>query len=68
MDDLLFFGAWSANNCSCPRQCYQDLYIPYTETTQMEKKNANLGKLRIYYQVRTLCDLQNEMTSIRLSC
>lgn len=62
MDDLLFFGRWSANNCSCPRQCYQDLYIPYTETTQMDKNNANLGKLRIYYQV---CYLERDCSSVK---
>lgn len=51
MEQLLFFGKWSASECICPRQCNQIVYIPFTETTQMEKKNENLGKLRIYYQV-----------------
>ena len=52
-ESLLFYGMWSTNDCTCPRQCNQDLYIPYTETTQMEKVHDNLGKLRIYYQVAT---------------
>ena len=52
-ESLLFYGMWSTNDCTCSRQCNQDLYIPYTETTQMEKVHDNLGKLRIYYQVAT---------------
>ena len=52
-DQLLFYGLWSSNNCTkCIKQCKQDIYIPYTETTQMKPADDKLGKLRIYYQVR----------------
>jgi len=51
VDKLLFYGLWSSNNCTCLRQCDQDIYIPYTETTQMDKIYSRLGKMRIYYQV-----------------
>ena len=50
VDKLLFYGLWSSNNCTCLRQCDQDIYITYTETTQMDKVYARLGKMRIYYQ------------------
>ncbi len=50
VDDLLFYGEWSENNCPCPRQCNQDFYITYAETNQMGKDQENKGKLRIFYQ------------------
>lgn len=53
VEQLLFYGRWSSNNCTCPRQCNQDIYIPYTETMQMDKVYENLGKLRVFYQVKT---------------
>ena len=48
VDNLLFFGEWSSSNCSCTRQCNQDYFLPYTETSVIENK---LGRLRVFFQV-----------------
>ncbi|KAK2713694.1 hypothetical protein QYM36_009537 [Artemia franciscana] len=48
VDNLLFFGEWSSSNCSCARQCNQDYFLPYTETSVIENK---LGRLRVFFQV-----------------
>ena len=50
-EKLLYFGMWSSNNCSCNRQCNQNIYMPYTETMEMGEEDAGIGKLRVYYQV-----------------
>ncbi|KAK4020490.1 hypothetical protein OUZ56_002461 [Daphnia magna] len=71
VENLLFFGKWSENNCtSCPRQCHQDFYITYTETTEMKRGQENLGKLRIFYQDMTYDDIEEEYgyTAIPLLC
>ncbi|XP_046644342.1 acid-sensing ion channel 5-like isoform X2 [Daphnia pulicaria] len=70
VDDLLFYGEWSENNCPCPRQCNQDFYITYAETNQMDKEQENKGKLRIFYQDLTYDDIEEEFgyTTIPLLC
>ena len=52
IDNLLFHGHWSTNNCSsCRRQCDQDIYVAYTEMTQMKPKDRRISKLRVFFQV-----------------
>ena len=52
IEKYLFHGHWTSNNCTqCQRQCYQDIYIAYTEMTQMKPSDNQLCKLRVFYQV-----------------
>nr|CAH0113018.1 unnamed protein product [Daphnia galeata] len=67
VDDLLFYGEWSENNCrECPRQCNQDFYITYAETNQMDKEMENMGNQRDL----TYDDIEEEYgyTTIPLLC
>ncbi|KAK2713695.1 hypothetical protein QYM36_009538, partial [Artemia franciscana] len=66
-DNLLFFGEWSSSNCSCARQCNQDYFLPYTETSVIENK---LGRLRVFFQDLTFDDIKESIyyTSIPLLC
>jgi len=52
IENLLFHGHWSTNNCShCRRQCDQDIYVAYTEMTQMKASDRRISKLRVFFQV-----------------
>jgi len=47
----LFYGQWSSSQCSCQRQCDENIYITSSETFQMEANETKLSKLRLFYQV-----------------
>jgi len=46
----LFYGKWSSSQCSCQRQCDENIYVTSSETFQMEANETKLSKLRLFYQ------------------
>lgn len=59
IEDLLFHGQWTVNNCSwCRRACDQDIYVSYTEMTQMKASDSRVSKLRLFYQDFTFDEIE----------
>jgi len=50
LQQLLFHGNWSSSQCSCQRQCDQNIYVTSAETYQMDSNQTKLSKLRLFYQ------------------
>ena len=66
----LFYGKWSSSQCSCQRQCDENIYVTSSETFQMEANETKLSKLRLFYQASLIVDSDDSISInlYRISC